>query len=336
MDLPKRVNQHVSEKRSLTIIKDSLPESWVIREISERDYGVDLYVEIVENDGLLRGDMAAIQLKSTKEIKFKCGEFILKGIKRSTLNYWLSLPVPVFIMVVCLKTRYSFWANIDSLNRQGLFAGKTKKVNINIRNYDACSTRGIQRLVYEYHMEKNWATIENSIEKSLMLYNTLGPLVLMCRRKLDSESSSTTIQYLVNQHYEYFRVLAKYLLGKESKPVDDWYRQNQEYCKKTKLEPSPTLYMNVMKSMLSYMTRNYRNCIIRAYELVTQDQAHYFSERFPNLCIHLKHRPHTFLAEDWYARFHFDEYERDTENPEFLYFEDFDELDDILPSLVNT
>ncbi|GEM_PF-2613744 len=336
MDLPKRVKQHVSEKRSLTIVKGSLPESWIIREINERDYGVDLYIEIVEDDGLLRGDMAAIQLKSTKEITFKQGEFTLRGIKRSTLNYWLSLPVPVFVVIVCLKTKYSFWANIDSLNRQGLFAGKTKTVNIKIRRYNACSIRGIRRFVYEYHMEKNWITIENSIEKSLMLYNTLGPLVLMCRRKLDSERSSTTIQYLVNQHYEYFRILAKYLLNEESKPVDAWYRQNQEYCKKTKQEPSPTLYMNVMKSMLSYMSGNYRDCIIRAYELVTRDQAHYFSERFPNLCIHLKHRPHTFLAEDWYARFHFDEYESETEHPEFLYFEDFEELDDILPDLVNT
>ncbi|NWA32017.1 DUF4365 domain-containing protein [Pseudomonas sp. C6002] len=336
MDLPKRVEQHVSEKRSLTIIKDTLPESWVVREISERDYGVDLYVEIVEDDGLLRGDMIAIQLKSTKELKFKDGRIVLRGVKRSTLNYWLSLPVPVFVIMVCLKTRYSFWANIDSLNRQGAFAGKTKTVIVNIRRYDGCSIRGTQRFVYEYQKEKNWTIIENAIEKSLMLYNTLGPLVLMCRRKHDSERSSTTIQYLVNQHYEYFRILAKYLLGKDTEPIDIWYKKNHEHCKETKIESSPTLYMKIMKNMLSYMLRNYRDCIIVAYELVTQDQAHYFSERFPNLCTHLKYRPHTFLAEDWYARFHFDEYESETQFPELLYFKDFDELDDILPDIINT
>lgn len=336
MDFPKRVEQHVSEKRSLTIVKDTFPERWIVREVSERDYGVDLYVEIVDSDGLLRGDMIAIQLKSKKELKFKGGKFGLAGVKRSTLNYWLSLPVPVFLIVVCLKTRYSYWANIKSLNRQGIFSGKTETISVTIKSYDACSILGIQRFINEYQKEKSWTAIENAIEKSLMLYNTLGPLVLMCRRKHDDERSSTTIQYLVNQHYDCFRTLSKYLLGEDSEPIEVWYNKNHDYCKKNKLDQSPTLYMAIMKSMLNHMLGCYRRCIIFAYELVTLDQVHYFSARFPSLYTHLKHRPHTFLAEDWYARFHFDEYESETQVPEFLYFKDFDELDDILPDIRNT
>lgn len=50
MDYPERIDNHIKESDSITILNDKLPSSWIVREISERDYGIDLYVEIVGTD----------------------------------------------------------------------------------------------------------------------------------------------------------------------------------------------------------------------------------------------------------------------------------------------
>lgn len=44
MDFSKRITTHVSESRSFDIISKALPSQWIIREMTERDYGIDLYV----------------------------------------------------------------------------------------------------------------------------------------------------------------------------------------------------------------------------------------------------------------------------------------------------
>ena len=121
MKLPKRPEQHIVESDSLTVLRNQLPREWVIRELSERDYGVDLYVEIVGANKFLSGNMVAIQLKGTKKVTFKNGRFSFGGIKRETLNYWQSLPVPVFLCVACLDTKKCYWGCIEDQNRLGRF-----------------------------------------------------------------------------------------------------------------------------------------------------------------------------------------------------------------------
>ena len=46
MRLPQRASQHVTESKSYRIFSAKLPEDWIVREVTERDYGVDCYIEI--------------------------------------------------------------------------------------------------------------------------------------------------------------------------------------------------------------------------------------------------------------------------------------------------
>ena len=44
MRMPKRPIQHVVEAESFRVFAASVPESWIVREVSERDYGIDCYL----------------------------------------------------------------------------------------------------------------------------------------------------------------------------------------------------------------------------------------------------------------------------------------------------
>ena len=118
MEFPKRTATHISESASWKILQSALPSEWIVREISERDYGVDCYIEIVWKDHEVTGDLCSIQLKSTDRIewssqKTKRGhKFRFSGIKKSTVNYWMNLPVPVFLMLAETSTGKLFFAPV--------------------------------------------------------------------------------------------------------------------------------------------------------------------------------------------------------------------------------
>ncbi len=336
MRLPQRSDQQIIESESFTVLRQVLPREWVIRELSERDYGIDVYVEIVRKKQVLSGDMAALQLKGKKVVKFIKGKATFSGIKRETLNYWLSLPVPVFVCVACISTGRCYWANVNGQNREGKFIGKSKTISVTLFEKLNFSESGLLAFLLSYIREKRWPEIENAIEKSLMLFNTLGPLVLMCQRSPNDVPCSTTIQYLVNQHYEFHRLLSRYLLGRKPEGLPYWYEQNISYMKSANLDPSMTLYYKVLKELFKKTLGDYRDSIITAYELVMGSQDYYFSRRFPFLYQHLKARPHTFLASDWYSRYYFDEYENETRDPKQLYFQDFEEFDVDLNNLLRS
>jgi hypothetical protein len=69
----KRVRQHIMEDRSMRIVRDLLPDHWVIRDYRP-DYGVDLAIELFEPADPVRGDFATlgetlfVQVKSTEVV----------------------------------------------------------------------------------------------------------------------------------------------------------------------------------------------------------------------------------------------------------------------------
>ena len=71
MKYPKRSLNHIKETASWKIFNSKVPNEWIIRNVTERDYGIDSYVEIVSPNGDVRGDLCSIQLKSSKSINWK-------------------------------------------------------------------------------------------------------------------------------------------------------------------------------------------------------------------------------------------------------------------------
>ncbi|WP_186271644.1 DUF4365 domain-containing protein [Burkholderia gladioli] len=174
-EYPIRAGTHISESKALALLRQSLPSHWVIREVGERDYGLDVYVEIVGEDQLLRGDLVAIQLKSQAEVKFSKSSLrkytTLRMVKRTTLNYWLGMPVPVFLCLVCLSTECCYWVNIKRRNREGAYS-KTKRPRarqqqaespnpaIRIEAVDVFKSSHLNRFLRSYEVERKWPEIE--------------------------------------------------------------------------------------------------------------------------------------------------------------------------------
>lgn len=100
MDLPKRPRQHSLEDESIIEFKKILPQEWICRN-GDKDYGVDLEVEIVR-DGCVTGKKFYVQLKATDAIQ----KSVFCTLNISTLNYYNELKIPTIIV------RYLSFKNI--------------------------------------------------------------------------------------------------------------------------------------------------------------------------------------------------------------------------------
>jgi Domain of unknown function (DUF4365) len=87
--MPKRDRKHEIETESQRAFESALPPSVVVRPISD-DYGIDREVEVFVN-GQTTGLIFKVQLKGTD------GSGAKLRIKRSSLEYWRSLDVPVLL-----------------------------------------------------------------------------------------------------------------------------------------------------------------------------------------------------------------------------------------------
>jgi hypothetical protein len=132
LKFPKRTDTHITETESWRILDSLAPRDWIVREVTERDYGIDAYIELVGENDEVTGKLVSAQLKGVDAIDWKKGkEGELKSaaspqIKTSTANYWHGLPVPVFLLVADLAARNVYFvpvkehirANFDKLLEQ--------------------------------------------------------------------------------------------------------------------------------------------------------------------------------------------------------------------------
>jgi len=165
MILPKRIAQHVTETSSYKIFSNSIPDHWIIRDVTERDYGIDCYIELVSAANEVTGELISIQLKGTEGIDWnKDNLFTFSGINISTTNYWYKFPVPVFICLVDITTKEVFYLPVRSsvrknfieYNKQGAFSYKFKKE-------DAITIANLPSFLRAYFMEKQSDELERNI-----------------------------------------------------------------------------------------------------------------------------------------------------------------------------
>jgi len=123
MRLPKRPSSHVTESSSWRILQGALPDEWIIREVTERDYGIDCYVELVTPMLDVTGDLVSIQLKGKNQLNWgekKGLEYTrFSGIEQPTVTYWMNQQVPVFLFVAELSTDCVFYCPVKEVVRTG-------------------------------------------------------------------------------------------------------------------------------------------------------------------------------------------------------------------------
>lgn len=64
---PKRPNSHIIDTEACSFVTSLMPsENWVVRDLTERDFGIDKIFERFEN-GFATGELMAIQVKGTNK-----------------------------------------------------------------------------------------------------------------------------------------------------------------------------------------------------------------------------------------------------------------------------
>lgn len=323
MDFPNRSMTHINERKAVNILTNYLPDEWVVREITERDYGVDLYVEIIDKDHKVTGDLVALQIKGTEEISFtNKNQYRFDGIKVSTYNYWCSLPVVVFLVVVDLKNKIPYWLNIKTVSRE-IVIKEGQETLAFLLHKDFCFDRaGLLAFKLTYLKEKRWPYVAKAILDSLTSYNTLGPLYLYCKRKKPSNISSSTIHYMLLRHYENFMLMQRYLVNEKPIDLPIWYNRHVDYIEQNNAEPTVIFYYATIMDIFDYFLDDYLKLIKKSYEVVTITEKDYWFKHNPYLVGHLIAKPLIFDDEDWNARYYFDEYENETRDISRCLFED--------------
>jgi len=108
--MPIRPKQHQLEDLSRRRFEELLPASWVMRN-KDKDYGIDVEVEIFENGGSSTGLVFLVQLKATESTDKKVAQRI--DLKIDALNYYYSFNIPVLLARYSADTDvfYFKWAH---------------------------------------------------------------------------------------------------------------------------------------------------------------------------------------------------------------------------------
>lgn len=172
MRLPQRPKEHILESISWKILQQNLPDEWILRDIAGRDYGIDCYIELVDKNNQLTGDLVSIQLKGRTNLKWQKDSkglhniSTISGIKTSTINYWMSLPVPSFLFIAEIDTRKIYYVSIKQYIRRNY--SKTihqKSMSFAINDiFEISASHGLQLFLSSYFMEKT---------RSLFSYNLI-------------------------------------------------------------------------------------------------------------------------------------------------------------------
>jgi len=102
-----RTQQHIIDTKAVRLVINSIPEYCVIRELTERDYGIDLMVEIFSEEGENKfgtfyettGHVCYLQIKGTnKEVEINSDNTVSFSIDKKSLFYVEKFSTP-FILI---------------------------------------------------------------------------------------------------------------------------------------------------------------------------------------------------------------------------------------------
>lgn len=141
-----RISPHVTETNSVDLFRSAINKysnlkyninsgDMLFRDVTERDYGVDGYIEIFEN-GNPTGNMAYIQIKGTEDSiqALKNGDEVsCPGVTESNLCYCKQKNIPVFLVYVSLLDNRFYFVDLQSCYVKNLKKqNKSGRYTINI------------------------------------------------------------------------------------------------------------------------------------------------------------------------------------------------------------
>ena len=234
MKLPKRVPQHISESNSFKLLGNKVPNNWIIRETTERDYGIDCYVELVNNNNELTGQIASIQLKSRETIPWDKNERYSIKINISTTNYWYYYAVPVFIFLADICEQEIYFLPVKKYIRQNFFEYQKQDNFIFSVRKDARfdKEKNLDEFIKHFWSELHRDQFENEI---LYFISNIKNVIHFQKvhKSLDSKSSiEESDNIFFETFYKNYERLCTYLFIKNELPsLFDFKRKKADYKK---------------------------------------------------------------------------------------------------------
>lgn len=109
--MTRRTQTHIIDTLAIREIMSKLPENWLVRGLEERDYGIDLSIELYNGENPT-GCFALIQVKGTSKSFGSMNYISLGGFPTKTLQYAELFPEAFFIFHTSTsdKKTYFVWA----------------------------------------------------------------------------------------------------------------------------------------------------------------------------------------------------------------------------------
>ena len=107
MAQPKRTDTHRIDTRAVRSLLQHLPEDWLVRSLEERDYGVDLQIEVFDGD-LPTGRVAMIQVKG-RRAPFGTDDVSLSSFPAKTVEYAALFSVPFFVFHTSIEGNRTYF-----------------------------------------------------------------------------------------------------------------------------------------------------------------------------------------------------------------------------------
>jgi len=284
MKLPKSPPEHISERESWKILDNCLPSEWILRDVTGRDYGIDCYIELVNKDNEITGNLISVQLKSNNELEWKKRRgssresALFSGIKIATVNYWMKLPVPTFLCIAELKSKSIYFATIENqvrkrynlFNRQKTFSFYLDK------HFNLSRDNGIINFLASYFRELSHKSF--SFYLITLLNNAESYLDFLgwnLERDAFLEVETDRLLVMFNM-YKYFQSVAQYLgIRWRITSIYDAIQKDRKTFEQPSILLHELTFGNLLKEMLPVMI----DVLAKSKDLILNEQKYYWQTK---------------------------------------------------------
>jgi hypothetical protein len=285
MESPRRPEAHVIETASWRLLQSLAPEEWIVREVSERDYGIDAYIELLSRDREITGDLMSVQLKGQKWINWTESDGRDRvarspAVKTATASYWHRFPVPVFLFVADLATKNIYFAPLQEHIRKG-FGRLCTQQSVTFPLYDGHdlkSKSGLRLLRYLYDRERMHDHFVFHITNLINQVEVFGDFIQMNLHR-------DPFLYVKADRHLQFRALHEACQMASIYPNQEWtvpplgelYRTDREEWD----DSSTYLHEKTLSSALQVMEKAFPVLVRKAIKLVADSEASYWQHHDP-------------------------------------------------------
>ncbi|MCK5494484.1 MAG: DUF4365 domain-containing protein [Candidatus Omnitrophica bacterium] len=294
MEYPQRTLEHIRETESWKIFENKVPPEWIVRNVSERDYGIDAYIEIVGKNKLVTGELCSIQLKGSGDVKWrnevdgKVKVAKLSGIKKATINYWMGLPVPVFLILCDCGEQKALFAPVKSQVRQNFaqyINNNQQTMSFEFNSYfELGSDLGNEVFTRFYYKEKQHYQFSTYLRELLIHWQEYSDFIIENQHRDCFMEVDYDVQCIMIHIYQTCQFLSHYFNIKWTvDDLSDVYGKDKDTWKDNCL-----LHEQSLDYVLKQLQPIYMEILRKAKNYVVEKQKFYWLEKDPilyHLCL---------------------------------------------------